>query len=500
MKELISNWIEIKNLQPVYLKDIPVLSIDDLRLQLIEKIRNGKRLVQLFGRKDSDKVILYAVAADDNTSKMFLASSQLMNGANYNSITAEIPAAHLFERELHEESGIKPDGHPWLKPVRKGIAGVSKAENDYEFFAIKGEEVHEVGVGPVHAGIIEPGHFRFSCHGEKVYHLEIELGFQHRGVENLFIEKKNNPVYMIKLAESIAGDSVIGHAGTFVRAMESLAGLNVSRRTKYIRSVMLELERIGNHMGDLAALSNDVAYLTGNAAFSALRTKVINTTMNICGNRFGRGMLNYGNNNFDLSAEIKEKILSTINQLNDDTAVAAKVLFSSASVMERFEKTGIVDKKTAAEIGMVGPAARASGLSIDVRSDHPYESYEFFPLHKLTMGAGDVFSRAYIRFIEIQQSIKIINELLNNLPESDPDKRIFSLQKDSFVISIAESWRGETAHSLITDKEGKIAHIKIKDPSFNNWFGLALAVRNEGISDFPLCNKSFNLSYCGFDL
>ncbi len=500
MKEIMSNWIEIKNLQPVYLKDIPVLPIDDLRSQLIEKVRNEKRLVQLFGKKDSDKIILYAIAADDNNSKLFLTSSKFMKEGSYNSITTELPSTHLFEREFYEEFGIKPAGHPWLKPVRKGIAGINNAENKYEFFSMKGEEVHEVGVGPIHAGVIEPGHFRFSCHGEKVYHLEIELGFQHRGVENLFIEKKDHPVYLIKLAESIAGDSVIGHAGTFVRAMESLAGLNVSRRTKYIRSAMLELERIGNHLGDLASLSNDVAYLTGNAAFGALRTKIINSTMAICGNRFGRGMLNYGSINFDLSAELRDKILSAINQLNDDAAVAAEVLFSSASVMERFEKTGIVNKKTAAEIGMVGPAARASGLSIDVRSDHPFESYEFFPFHKLTMEHGDVFSRSYIRFIEIQQSIKIINELLENLPESDSPKGISSLQQDSLVISISEGWRGEIAHSLITDNLGKIAHLKIKDPSFNNWYGLALAVRNEGISDFPLCNKSFNLSYCGFDL
>ncbi len=500
MKVNMSNWIEIKNLQPVYLKDIPVLPIDDLRFQLIEKVRSGKRLIQFFGKRDSNKIVLYAIAADDNTSKMFLASSEFKEGRQYISLTTEIPSAHLFEREFYEEYGIKPEGHPWLKPVRKGIAGTDSRGNKYEFFSMNGDEVHEVGVGPIHAGVIEPGHFRFSCHGEKVYHLEIELGFQHRGVENLFIEKKNNPVYQIKLAESIAGDSVIGHAGTFVRAVESLAGLNVSRRTKYIRSVMLELERIGNHLGDLAALSNDVAYLTGNAVFGALRTKIINSTLAICGNRFGRGMLNYGYTNYDLSAELSDKLLSTINKLNDDTAVAAEVLFSSASVMERFEKTGIIDKKTAAEIGMVGPAARASGLSIDIRSDHPFESFEYFPLHKLTMESGDVFSRAYIRFIEIQQSIKIINELLKSLPESDSSKGISSLQRDSIVISMSEGWRGEIAHSLITDNQGKIVHIKIKDPSFNNWFGLALAVRNEGISDFPLCNKSFNLSYCGFDL
>ncbi len=494
------NWIEIKNLQPVSLNEIPVLGIDNLMSQIVEKIKSGNRLVQFFGSKGSNNILLYVILADDSFSKIYLTSSEFKNEKNYRSITSEIPSAHLFEREFYEEFGIKPDGHPWLKPVRKGIAGINSEEKKYEFFSMEGEEVHEVGVGPIHAGVIEPGHFRFSCHGEKVYHLEIELGFQHRDVENLFVAKANNPIYMIKLAESIAGDTVIGHAGTFVRAVESLSEINVSRRTKYIRSAMLEMERIANHLGDLAALSNDVAYLTGNSTFGALRTKIINSTMSICGNRFGRGQFSYGGINFDLTSQLKDEILSLVNRLNDDAALASEILFSSASVMERFEKTGVVQKNSASDIGMVGPAARASGLPVDVRSDHPFEAYEYFPFHKLTLDSGDVFSRAYIRFIEIQQSIQIINELIQNLPEGDFSKKAAPLNPNSFVVSMTEGWRGEISHSLITDEMGKIKLIKIKDPSFNNWFGLALAVRNEGISDFPLCNKSFNLSYCGFDL
>jgi len=263
---------------------------------------------------------------------------------------------------------------------------------------------------------------------------------------------------------------------------------------------MLELERIGNHLGDLSALSNDVAYLTGNAAFGALRTKVINTSMMICGSRFGRSLISYGGVNFDITPEQKSKIVSAVNLLKDEVSLAAEVLFTSASVMERFEKTGIIETGTAAEIGMVGPAGRASGLSLDIRSDYPFEAYEYFPFHKLTLRSGDVFARAYIRFIEVQQSIKIINELIENLPEGELNKNIPGLKEDSLVISMTEGWRGEISHVILTDKTGKIKRVKVKDPSFNNWFGLALAVRNEGISDFPLCNKSFNLSYCGFDL
>ena len=222
--------------------------------------------------------------------------------------------------------------------------------------------------------------------------------------------------------------------------------------------------------------------------------------MAICGNRFGRGLLTIGGVNYTISSSLQDKILAMINELEDDVLLAGEVLFTSASTLERFEKTGIVEKETAIEIGMVGPAARASGVAIDVRSDHPFGAYESFPVHKLTLNSGDVFARAYIRFVEIQQSIKIICDQLNNLSEADLKKNLSVLQPNRFVVSLTEGWRGEIAHILLTDREGKIKRLKIKDPSFNNWLALALAVRDEGISDFPLCNKSFNLSYCGVDL
>ncbi|MDR3628573.1 MAG: NADH-quinone oxidoreductase subunit C [Ignavibacteriaceae bacterium] len=501
------NWIEIKNLQTVPLSEIPRPGIDEFRNEVIQKVKSGNRLVQFFGNKNSDKIILYAVIADDDVAKLFVSSMEIFPGGAYNSITPDVPSAHLFEREIFEQYGIKPEGHPWLKPVRKGIAGIDKAETQYEYFSMSGDEVHEVGVGPIHAGIIEPGHFRFSCHGEKVYHLEIKLGFQHRGVEDLFVRNNSRIVYLEKLAESIAGDTVIGHAETFAGAMESLAGISVPYQVKIIRAIALELERIAIHLGDLSALSGDIAYLTGNSVFGALRTKVINTTMAVCGNRFGRGLIKIGGVNFSITQELSDKILETLNKLDDETVLAAEVLFSSASVLERFEKTGIVETEVAKEIGMVGPAARASGVAIDIRSDHPSGAYEYFPHHKLTLSTGDVFARAYIRFVEIQQSIKIIKEQLQNLPETAADKtggglnrKEIILKPDSLVVSLTEGWRGEIAHVLLTDKSGKIERIKIKDPSFNNWFGLTLAVRNEGISDFPICNKSFDLSYSGYDL
>jgi Ni,Fe-hydrogenase III large subunit len=493
------NWIELRNLQPIQLQEIPCLKVNDFRDELIKKIKSGNRLIQLFCDKNSENIVIYAITADDNVAKLSINSTELMPNDIYQSITPEIPSAHLFEREIYEQYGIKPEGHPWLKPLKKGIAGIDNTETPYEFFFMAGDEIHEVGVGPVHAGIIEPGYFRFSCHGEKVYHLEIKLGFQHRGVEELFI-KNNSPIYLEKLSESIAGDTVIGHSGTFVSAIESLAGISVSYRVKLIRAIALELERIAVHLGDLSALSADIAYLTGNAVFSALRTKVINTTMAICGNRFGRGLNKIGGVDYYITLEQTDGLLMMLSKLDDETALASEVLFSSASVLERFEKTGIVESEVAKEIGMVGQAARASGISIDIRSDHPSGVYEYFPHYKLTLNSGDVFARAYIRFVEIQQSIKIIKEQLKNLSGGVLKHELTELMKESLVVSLTEGWRGEIAHTIITGKDGKIKRIKIKDPSFNNWFGLSIAMRNEAISDFPICNKSFNLSYCGFDL
>ena len=493
------NWSEIKNLQSISQKEIPFFPADKFFSDIIESVKNGRRLLNYFGISESDKVKIYCLIADDELSKIFIAYTELNRGESYSSLTIDIPASHLFERELFEQCGIIPEGHPWLKPVRKGIAGINPNETQYEFFKMLGEEVHEVAVGPIHAGIIEPGHFRFSAHGELVHNLEIQLGFQHRGVEKLFV-KNDNILYQTKLAESIAGDSVIAHSGTFLRAVESLMNINVSKRVKITRAVMLELERIAVHLGDLSAISNDIAYLTGNSIFGALRTLIINTSMNICGNRFGRGMMKPGGVNFDIDETKRKSLIDTINKVNNDIQIAVDVMFSSASVMERLEKTGIVSKETAIAIGMVGMAARASGISIDARVDHPFGAYQFFPIHKLTLDSGDVFARSYIRFIEIQQSVKIINDLLADFQKGELTVGKNEMQKESFVVSVTEGWRGEIVHCLLTDETGRIKNIKIKDPSFNNWFAIALAVREEGISDFPLCNKSFNLSYCGFDL
>ncbi|MGE5341739.1 MAG: NADH-quinone oxidoreductase subunit C [Candidatus Omnitrophota bacterium] len=503
------NRLITRNNRVVSRTDIPCLSISLFRDEVIHASKQGMRVVSFFGMSDetnrSGDIFLYAILAGDEQSVLTITSTRLEKHSSYPSLTLECPPFHIFEREFYDEFGIRPDGHPWLKPVRYDYRrqDLSQTMAGYPFFQMTGDEVHEVAVGPVHAGIIEPGHFRFMCHGERVHHLEIQLGYQHRGVEALFEEKgtPGHSPFKVRLAESLAGDSVIAHATAYAQAIESLGNIDISLRAAAIRAIALELERIAVHIGDLGAIANDIAYLTGNAIFSALRTLVINTSLALCGSRFGRGLLCIGGVRFDIEPALRDKMKDTLQKVLTDILLMGEAMLSSPNVLARLEKAGMVNTTRANDIGMVGMAARASGLSLDIRADHPFGIYKSVPVHKFTLDEGDVFARTYMRYIEIQKSVAFIMELLDNLPEGE---RITPLTHtpgpDGLVVSMTEGWRGEVVHVAMTDSEGRIERYKIKDPSFNNWFGLALAVRENGVSDFPLVNKSFNLSYCGNDL
>lgn len=497
-------WKILKNNQVVDLNEIPVLSVNELRDEIIRQYRTNKRVLGFWGCNESNDIRLYTILADDHKSELWVSSAYFKGEKFYSSLTKEIPAFHMFEREFYEEFGVEPIGHPWLKPVRYSHNRFNKTRKieNYPFFKMEGEEVHEVAVGPIHAGIIEPGHFRFQCNGEKVYHLEIQLGYQHRGVESLLLgdskQLKNH------IAESIAGDTVIGHNTAYSNAIEALMGLEISNKASIIRAIALELERTAIHIADLGAIANDIAYLMGNAVFGATRTLVINTLLDICGSRLGKGLIRAGGVTYDIDRKLSERINKTLDKVSDDVERMANTMFSSASVLSRLEKTGTLNRDKSGEIGLVGIAARASGLNFDTRIDYPWGWYKKLSIDKEVLEGGDVFSRAYIRYKEIKQSINIIKELLFQLPaynnEVLKEKAINSFYVNSMVVSVVEGWRGEIVHTALTDNNGKLKKYKIKDPSFNNWYGLALAVRNNGISDFPLCNKSFNLSYCGNDL
>jgi len=358
--------------------------------------------------------------------------------------------------------------------------------------------VHEVAVGPVHAGMIEPGHFRFQCHGEIVYHLEIALGYQHRGVERALAGGPDRRA--IHYAETLAGDTTVGHATAYCQGHEALAECPVPARAQALRAIALELERIANHTGDLGALGGDVGYLPTASYCGRLRGDFLNLTAMLCGNRFGRGLIRPGGAAFDLDDERAERLAARLEEALRDTTHAVELLWNTPSVLSRFEDTGRLSRKLCLELGLVGPAARASGVGRDVRYDFASGWYSMTHIPLTVWNTGDVFARAYVRWLEIQRSAAFIRDQLHALPEGPIRTACPGLRPERLVVSLVEGWRGEICHTVLTDAHGRFEHYKVVDPSFHNWIGLALALRDGRISDFPLCNKSFNLSYCGHDL
>ncbi len=488
----------------VALRDIPDLSIGEFRTTIFSAVNVGSSLAGLFGIPTGDQSVqLIAVLADSSSSRLSILRTGVQE--SYPSLTLECPQAHWFEREIAEQWQIHPEGHPWLKPIRfhppyrsgqrmlrAPVPGLT------DFFAMTGEEVHEVAVGPVHAGTIEPGHFRFQCHGEQVFHLEIALGYQHRGVERALVRGPDKRT--VHLMETLCGDTSVGHSTAYCEAIEALSGAEVSARAQVLRGIALELERLANHTGDLGALAGDVGYLPTAAYCGRIRGDFLNLTATLCGSRFGRGMIRPGGVGFDLekhlAAELKQRLELAMKDLEGSVAL----LWGAPSVQARFEDIGAISSQTSRALGLVGPAARACGIERDVRQDFPSGIFRFTQIPISKWHSGDVFARAWVRWLEIQRSAAFLEEQLSSMPEGSIRSSAGPLVADSLVVSLIEGWRGEICHVAITDSERRFARYKVVDPSFHNWMGLAIAMRDQQISDFPLCNKSFNLSYCGHDL
>jgi Ni,Fe-hydrogenase III large subunit len=508
MSVLTSKIFFIGNGQTTDVKNATKMTRDDFLEFIIEAVEQGLRISALFGQPIAgNRVRLWAVLSHDSQSVILLLYTDL-DEDRYDSITSYCAQAHWFEREIFEQWGVRPDGHPWLKPIRFHAPYRDSGSRDSarsipeigvaDFFRVEGDEVHEVAVGPVHAGIIEPGHFRFQCHGENVFHLEISLGYQHRGVERMLPGGPNRRT--IHYMETLCGDSTIGHTLAYSELMEALSETHPPARAQVLRGVALELERIANHTGDLGALAGDVGYLPTLSYCGRIRGDVLNMTGLICGNRFGRGLVKPGGAGFDVDAKRRDELLRRLDALEEDLSSAVNLLWKTSSIMARFEGTGTVSKEVCMQAGLVGPAARSCGVDRDIRRDMPRGIFQLAQIPVSTWHSGDVFARGYVRWLEIQRSLAFIREELNGLPDGAVSCDMRPLGPDRIAVSLVEGWRGEICHVALTDSEGKFARYKVVDPSFHNWFGLACALRGQQISDFPLCNKSFNLSYCGHDL
>jgi Ni,Fe-hydrogenase III large subunit len=477
--------------------DVDALSPDAWRSAVVDGLRAGHRPVTAFGRVLGDALAITAVLQTPDGALSAL-RTRLSASVGYHSLTPDFPAMHVFERELHEQHGLRVAGHPWLKPVRYE-AGPA-AMNDYPFYPVQGKEVHEVAVGPIHAGVIEPGAFRFMCHGEQVHHLEIHLGYQHRGAEALLL--RGDARRLAPLVETIAGDSSIAHGWAHCAAIEALAGVRVSADVGVARGVMLELERVAMHLATLAGLAADVGFLQGGTTYGRLRTTAINTSMRLSGSRFGRSAMRPGGLGVRLGGDglSLAELRRAVALLQVDGAIIDDCFLSSRTVRHRLEGAGTVTREQALAIGLVGPVARACGIPFDQRAlaDGVYAEH---PIAVVTEATGDCLARARVRIEEIRQSLAWIATVTDARPAFAPSHPpVPALGPGRLAISVCEGHRGEVVHALETDAAGALVHYKVQDPSLRNWLGLALAVRENEISDFPICNKSFDLSYCGNDL
>ncbi|HTO90665.1 MAG TPA: NADH-quinone oxidoreductase subunit C [Candidatus Sulfotelmatobacter sp.] len=496
----------LRNRRSVPWSAVPLEPIASFRETVIAAVADGWRPAAFFGMPETgSETRLVAILAHDERGELGATSARVADG--FPSLTPECPQVHLFEREIAEQCGVTPEGHPWLKPVRRHppdhmVADRRAAPADreaYPFFRAQGAELHEVAVGPVHAGVIEPGHFRFQAHGEEVLFLEIVLGYQHRGVERLLESRERTGALLV--AESIAGDTVIGHAEAYCGALEALARSRKSPRGQAIRGCALELERIANHLGDLGALAGDVAFAPGAAIFGRLRGEALNLLMTLSGNRFGRGLIRPGGVGFDVPPEMAAEARARLGALRAEFLRAADMLFDNGSVQGRFEGTGILPLRNCVELGCVGPAARACGMARDVRLDHPWGLFRFAHIPVATAPSGDVAARAMVRRLEVERSLEFLIEQLGALPRGATRAEAETLLvPDELAVAMVEGWRGEIVHVAVSDSRGGVRRWKVKDPSFHNWSALAVALPGNAISDFPLCNKSFNLSYAGHDL
>jgi Ni,Fe-hydrogenase III large subunit len=527
-------FAKMANCGSLPLSSLPSFSPDELARITRECIGLGLRISAYFAAPAQKGAAgaasgaeLFIVLADDERNALYAGRAKV-EGGFFPSIAEACPQAQLFEREIAEQFGLKPEGHPWLKPVRyakpwSGRApwsaedGSLPAPGTGDFYRVEGESVHEVAVGPVHAGVIEPGHFRFQCHGERVFHLEIALGYQHRGVEEALVggpDKRS-----IHYAETAAGDETIAHATSYCQVVEALSGLRRSARAQALGAIALELERLACHIGDLGAIAGDVGFLPTSSYCGRIRGDFLNMTALLCGNRFGRNLLVPGGLRLDMDRERIAELERRLEKGEADASNAIDLMWNTQSVLARLEDTGRLSREAAFELGVVGPAARASGLARDVRYDQSSGIYRMAQVPVSTCDSGDALGRAFVRSLEIQKSIAFIKEQLASLPGGDVSlpgggvspqgaaggasvshNALASLAPATLAVSLTEGWRGEVCHVAITDEKGAFARYKIVDPSFHNWPALAFALRDQEISDFPLCNKSFNLSYCGHDL
>jgi Ni,Fe-hydrogenase III large subunit/Ni,Fe-hydrogenase III component G len=479
---------------------------------------SGGRLVALWGsdERDRHRGFCLRVVLEDRDGLTLLEHTLPDDRARYPDLAPIFPAATRMQRATYDLLGIaaqSDDQRPWLWtpghttrefPLRRDFAraDVTPDPDDYAFVRVDGEGVHEIPVGPVHAGIIEPGHFRFQVVGEKVLRLEERLGYTHKGVEKRF--QSLSMADGAKLAARISGDSTVAYAWAYAQAVESMAELVPPARARWLRALCLERERLANHLGDIGAIGNDAGFAFGLAQFSRLREDVLRANAAAFGHRLLMDVVVPGGLAQDLAFEHVHAMHDEASRIAREIVELREIYDEHAGAQDRFRNCGRASPELARELGLIGLAGRASGQARDVRCDFPSPPYDLLDVRMATQTAGDVWARVAVRFDEALESARLVGvitaALLDPATMGDIHAVVPSLPADRLALGYVEGWRGPVLVALESGSDGSIRRCRPQDPSWCNWPVIEHAIIGNIVPDFPLINKSFNLSYSGQDL
>jgi Ni,Fe-hydrogenase III large subunit/Ni,Fe-hydrogenase III component G len=471
----------------------------------------GMVLISLFCEQAPDRTfILFYVFERRGQRQLIVLVRQL--GGSATSIVKEFASASWFEREVTDGFGVTFDGspdtrrlflhecypegfHPLLKSFKNQPLQLKGRTPEYEFKVMDGEGVYQIPVGPVHAGIIEPGHFRFSVIGETIFNLEVRMFWKHRGIEKLAEGK--TPDECVAIAEAISGDESVANSVAFASACERISGTRVPKRALHLRTVLLELERMYAHLNDLAGMAVDVAYPVGAMPFFVLREELLRLNNQLTGSRFMKGIVATGGLQRDILPEALDTLAKYLPSFTTRFTGAVEEIRATSLVLDRFATTGVIKQELIAPLNITGPAARASGVRIDTRADHPYGIYDELQVTPQLQADGDVLARFNVKAEEVLVSAAIVRRLLRAMPSGSV--RAKYAPADGYAISLVEASRGQSLH-FVHIRRGVIYRYKARTPSFCNWQAIQHAVLGNIVPDFPLINKSLNLSYAGTDL
>ena len=481
-----------------------------------EAAGRGDRLVSLWGVDRGGEAPGRAVNAAYATAAglLWVELGLDESAPGYPDLTPSFACADRMQRATADLSGVHPDSaadrRPWLDhglwgtdhPLRHGglepTVSTGTLPHDYPFVRVEGDGVHEIAVGPVHAGIIEPGHFRFSVVGEKVLRLEEHLGYTHKGIERRFVDLPALTAH--RLAGRVSGDSTVAYCWAYCMALESACGVEVSERSQWMRALMLERERVANHLGDLGALGNDAALAFGLAQFSRLREDWQRMTNETFGHRLMMDVIEPGGLAREVDPAALDRLRRQCDTIEREVRTLRAIYDDHAGLQDRFMTTGRVEPELAARLGLTGLAGRASAQRADLRCDQPWEPYRQLAVQSSLRSQGDVAARVAVRFDEVFESLRLLRELCGGMPVGRCRQQLVRPAQGAHGAGWVEGWRGQIFVALELGAGGQIVRCHCHDPSWQNWPVLEHAIIGNIVPDFPLINKSFNLSYSGHDL